>query len=121
MRFMTATERIALVSEVASENIHEIKDKIIYDRTETGMAPVLIDGLKPIVKLDIREYIRKRMKEEGVSSYAMAKAISKLRVNLSAFLNYRCQFPLDAIEQMLWILDGKAWGDDTDNTRIIKH
>lgn len=120
MRFATPQERLTLMAGVTSENLHEVKEKIIFDQTETGMQPVLIDGLKPVVKLDIREYIRRRLNEEGISMYAMAKAIGKLRVNLSAFLNYRVQFPLDAIEQMLWILDGKAWGEDEDNTRIIK-
>ena len=120
MRFATPHERLTMMQGVTSENLHEVKEKIIFDKTETGMTPVLLDGLKPVVKLDIREYLRRRMNEEGISMYAMAKAIGKLRVNLSAFLNYRVQFPLDAIEQMLWILDGKAWGEDEDNTRIIK-
>ncbi len=108
------------MSGATSENLHEVKEKIIFDQTETGMQPVLIDGPKPIVKLDIREYLRRRMKEEGITIYAMAKHLGKLRVNLSAFFNYRAQFPLEDIEQMLWVLDGKAWGEDEDNTRIIK-
>lgn len=120
MRFMTAQERLDIMSGVTSENLHEVKEKIVFDLTETGMKPILIDGVKPRVKLDIREYLRRRMEEEGVTMYAMAKALGKFRSNLSAFFSYRIQFPLDDIEQMLWVLDGKAWGEDDDNTRIIK-
>ena len=120
MGFMTAKEKMALLSNATSENIHEIKEKIITDRTEGGLLPALTEDGYPIVRLDIREYLRRRMKEEGVSHYKMAQFLGKFQSNFSAFINKNRPMPLEDIERMLWVLDGKAWADEDVELRTIK-
>ena len=118
---MTALERMALISNATSENIHEVKDKIIFDQSDTGLNTILQEDGTPMARLDIREYLRRRMQEEGVTHYKMAKFLGKYQGNFTNFINGKTTISVEAVERMLWVLDGKAWGeDDEDNTRIIK-
>lgn len=120
MRFANALERIKLMQGATSENISEVKDKIIFDQSETGMKPVLNEDGTPTMRMDIREYIRRRLAEEGLTQYKLAKYLGKFPQGLNNFLTGRVPYPLEDIERILWVLDGKAWGEDEDNTRIIK-
>lgn len=109
---MTAPEKMDLLTKTPSENIHEVKERLIDG--------ILTDEGRPVVRVDLRAYIRRRMDEEGVTIYQMANFLGKKRPNMYAFFSGKTPFPLEAIERMLWIVDGKAEGDEEDNTRIIK-
>ena len=112
MRYMTAQEKMDLLSKTPSENIHEVQERLVDG--------VLTDEGRPVVRVDLRAYIRRRMEEEGVTVYQMANFLGKQKPNMYAFFSGKTPFPLEAIERMLWVLDGKAEGDEEDITRIIR-
>lgn len=112
MRYMTPQEKMELLKNTPSENIHEVQERLI-DGT-------LTDEGRPVVRYDLRAYIKRRMKEEGVTAYQMGGFLGKARANLYNFLNGKIPFPLTDIEKMLWILDGKAEGDEEDTIRILR-
>lgn len=112
MRYMTALEKMDLLTKTPSENIHEVQERLI-DGT-------LTDEGRPIVRVDLRGYIRRRMAEEGITCYRMATFLGKAKSNFSSFINGKIPFPLDDIERMLWVLDGKAEGDEEDTVRILR-
>lgn len=57
-------------------------------------------------RVNIRAYIRRRMKEEGISQYRMADALGTARTNLARALREEIPMPLERMERILWILDG---------------
>lgn len=58
-------------------------------------------------KVNLRGYIRRRMKEEGISQYVMANALGTARTNLARCLREEIPMPLERMEKILWILDGE--------------
>lgn len=109
---MTAREKMNLLKDATSENVHEIKEHV-----EDG---VIDEVGRPVVRLDIRAYIRRRLQEEGVSEYKAAEFLGKAQSNFSNFMSGRIPMPLRDVERLLWVLDGKAWIDEDTETRIIK-
>ena len=57
-------------------------------------------------RVNIRAYIRRRMKEEGISQYRMADALGTARANLARALREEIPMPLERMERILWILVG---------------
>ena len=59
-------------------------------------------------RVDIRGYIKRRIKEEGLTQYKMAQLLGVERTNFDAALRGAIPMPLDRIETLLWLLDGDA-------------
>lgn len=57
-------------------------------------------------RVDIRGYIKRRMREEGISQYKMADILQTPRTNLTRALGGKVPMPLERMEKMLWLLDG---------------
>lgn len=58
-------------------------------------------------RVDIRGYIRRRLTEEGISQYRLAKILGIPRTNLATALRGEIPMPLERMETILWILDGE--------------
>lgn len=54
------------------------------------------------VRYDLRGWIRQRMEEEGVTIYALAKAMGLPQSNMNNFLNGHIPCPLDRVEELIW-------------------
>lgn len=59
-------------------------------------------------RVDIRGYIARRLKEEGISQYRMAQILGVTQPNFNAALRGVIPMPLDRIETLLWLLDGES-------------
>lgn len=57
-------------------------------------------------RVDIRGYIARRLKEEGISHGVIAKKLGVARASISTALRGEIPMPLERIEKLLWILDG---------------
>jgi len=59
-------------------------------------------------RVDIRGYIARRLKEEGISQYRMAQILGVTQPNFNAALRGAIPMPLERIETLLWLLDGES-------------
>lgn len=98
MRYSNAKERIAIMQALTDENVGQVLE---YSRN--AVSGTEKNG-KPVVRFDLRTWIKKRLEEEGITIYALARDLGMTRQNLNSFLSGRIPFPLDKIEQLLWIL-----------------
>jgi len=57
-------------------------------------------------KVNLIAYIRRRMEEENITLYKLAKYLGCERSNLTAAMKGRIPMPLSRVETILWILDG---------------
>lgn len=58
-------------------------------------------------RVNLRAYLKRRLQEEGISGYALAKALGVHQPNLARGLNEKATMPLARIEQILWLVDGE--------------
>jgi len=56
--------------------------------------------------VNLSAYIKKRLAEENISIYQLAKALGVPRTNLTNSLNEKVHIPQKRLEAILWILDG---------------
>lgn len=57
-------------------------------------------------RVRLNEYIKRRLAEEGISAYRLAKILGITYANLWSYLNGKIPAPIERIETILWILDG---------------
>lgn len=96
MRYSKAKERIAIMKTLTENNVGEVLENsrgAVADTDKTG---------RMRVRYDLRTWIRRRMEEEGVTIYGMAKALGISSTNLNCFLTGRIPCPLDRVEELIW-------------------
>ena len=57
-------------------------------------------------RVNLRAYIKRRLQEEGISQYKLAKILDTPLTNLARTLREEAPMPLERMEKILWLLDG---------------